>query len=418
MSRMIGQVKIKAGNIIAYVMFVLYVQVAALSYAEGTSQIEQDDSFNAAQEMRTSRSDTSIIVASAYPRGVYDQLAQGICRIVNHVRTSTKLKCYTQSSSGSIQNLKEVQSNSLMFGLTQAELLKDAFNGAGAFAKLGAEHKLRFIASLHDEALTIVVRGNGKIKTLDDLVNKTVNLGSENSGLNSIMQSIMSLKGWDKKTFAEVVDLAPLDQASALCKGAIDVMITVEGMPSPSVIAASKMCEIAIIPLEPSIAKKLSQMNYEFHSIEIPGGQYLGVANTVPTIATKAILITNDNTSEDVVYTIVKVLFESINYIKQINPALANLNEDSMYQSSNTIPRHAGAEKYFQERGFKDKKAAVPVKADPSSSTATAPSTATNEAGGPLPAANNNDIVPSAPSVPSVPNAPSIPSAPSASNKL
>jgi TRAP-type uncharacterized transport system substrate-binding protein len=56
--------------------------------------------------------------------------------------------------------------------------------------------------------------------------------------------------------------------------------------------------------------------------------------------------------SEKVVYTVVKAVFDNLSDFKKLHPAFAGLDEKEMTSFGLSAPLHAGAQKYYKERGF------------------------------------------------------------------
>ena len=52
------------------------------------------------------------------------------------------------------------------------------------------------------------------------------------------------------------------------------------------------------------------------------------------------------------VYTVVKAVFDNFADFKKLHPAFRNLQEDQMISDGLSAPLHAGAVKYYKERGW------------------------------------------------------------------
>ncbi len=48
----------------------------------------------------------------------------------------------------------------------------------------------------------------------------------------------------------------------------------------------------------------------------------------------------------------VKAVFDNIDRFRGLHPAFANLQEEDMISGGLSAPLHAGAEKYYRERGW------------------------------------------------------------------
>ena len=71
----------------------------------------------------------------------------------------------------------------------------------------------------------------------------------------------------------------------------------------------------------------------------------------IPTIGVKAILFSRADTDEQVVYNMVKEVFENFDLFKQQHPAFANLTPEKL-STGLIVPLHPGAERYFKEAGL------------------------------------------------------------------
>ena len=84
----------------------------------------------------------------------------------------------------------------------------------------------------------------------------------------------------------------------------------------------------------------------------IPAGTYKGVDENVETYAVTATVVTSANASEQMVYDTVKTVFENLDELKGTHAAFRGLEPKAMLKGL-TAPLHAGAEKYYKERGWK-----------------------------------------------------------------
>ena len=72
----------------------------------------------------------------------------------------------------------------------------------------------------------------------------------------------------------------------------------------------------------------------------------------VQTFGVGATFVSSADVPEEVVYTVVKAVFENFDSFKKLHPAFANLTEQEMIADSLSAPLHDGAAKYYKERGW------------------------------------------------------------------
>lgn len=282
--------------------------------------------------------------------GVYYPAGGAICRMVNRGKKSHGIRCSVESTGGSIANLNAIRSGTIEFGIVQSDWEYHAYNGTGFFADQPPFKELRSVLSLYNETFTIAVTEKSKIKKLDDILGKKVNFGPEGSGMYATMQVLMSVKGWNKSDFAAVTYLQPSEQPRALCEGKIDVLIYAAGNPNGVLQEATQICKTKIISIDKETIDKLVG-DYSFYSAAtIPGGVYANNPNDVNTFGVKAVLVTSQKISSDVVYNLTKAVFENFDNFKTLHPVFSSIKSKSdLIVKDNISPTHEGTLKYLKE---------------------------------------------------------------------
>ena len=65
-----------------------------------------------------------------------------------------------------------------------------------------------------------------------------------------------------------------------------------------------------------------------------------------------ATFVSSAKVPEDVIYNVVKAVFENFDDFKKLHPAFANLKQEEMIKDGLSAPLHAGAAKYYKEAGL------------------------------------------------------------------
>ncbi len=302
--------------------------------------------------------------------GVYYPAGGAICRLFNGMKEENrqrKVRCTVESTGGSVDNILALRArsnkknslddeNRIDVAIVQSDWQYNAYNGTGPeeFKQAGPFKDLRSLFSLHTEAFTLVVRADSKIKTLNDLQGKKVNIGNMGSGNRATMEVVMAIKGWTKNNFKEAVELKGSDQPQALCDGTIDAMVYSAGHPNGAVQEAATSCNVRIVTIDDPQIDKLVKENSYYAYTTIPGGMYAGNPNDIKTFGVKATVVTSVDLDEDLAYSIVKSVFSPKNFknFKTLHPVFVNLDRKSLVKEGNTAPLHPGAVRYFKEVGL------------------------------------------------------------------
>ena len=284
--------------------------------------------------------------------GVYYAAGSAVAKMHNRKLQEYNLRLIAEASEGSISNIDDVENGLAEFGIAQSNALY--------FAKSGEEYwqgeplkNLRSVLGLYTEAFTIVAAVDAGINSLEDLSGKSVNIGELGSTDNLQARAVLNAVNLDLNTV--VVNEKPTYEASELLQqGKIDAYFYTVGHPNLSIKEASSGDRKIMIvdPGQKFVDTLASKKEFLVDRI-IPIDYYTELANKEPvrTLGLKAILFCNAATDEEVVYHMVKEVFENFELFKKQHPAFANLTPEKL--SSNLIvPLHPGAERYFKEAGL------------------------------------------------------------------
>ena len=70
------------------------------------------------------------------------------------------------------------------------------------------------------------------------------------------------------------------------------------------------------------------------------------------TFGVGATFVSSSDVPENVVYVVVKAVFENLDQMKKLHPAFKHLKAENMIKDSLSAPLHAGAIKYYKEKGW------------------------------------------------------------------
>ena len=284
--------------------------------------------------------------------GVYYPTGGAICRLVNKNRKEHGIRCSAESTGGSVYNINTVRAGELEFGVAQSDWQFHAYNGTSKFEEQGKFENLRAVFSVHPEPFTLLTRGDTGIGKFEDLKGKKVNVGNPGSGQRATMEVVMESYGITMGDLALAAELKGAEMAQALCDGKIDAMIYTVGHPAAAITEATNTCDVKLVSVDGDPVKKLVDDNDYYRMATVPGGMYKGNDADVVTFGVGATFITSADVPEEVVYTVVKAVFDNFEDFKKLHPAFANLKEEEMISDGLSAPLHPGAEKYYKERGW------------------------------------------------------------------
>ncbi|MCP3899274.1 MAG: TAXI family TRAP transporter solute-binding subunit [Desulfobacteraceae bacterium] len=295
---------------------------------------------------------TFVTIGTGGVTGVYYPTGGAIARLVNKGRKVHNIRCSVESTGGSVYNLNAIAAGELDMGVAQSDWQYHAYNGTSKFAKKGPNKNLRAVFSVHPEPFTVVARKDSGIKDFMDLKGKRVNIGNPGSGQRGTMEVVMNALGWTKGDFKLASELKSAEQSKALCDNKIDAIVFTVGHPSGSIKEAATSCDSVMVNVTGSAIDKLVKANDYYRTASIPGGMYRGNPNDATTFGVGATFVSSTNTSEKIIYEVVKAVFENFDQFKKLHPAFANLKKEEMIKDGLSAPLHDGAKKYYKEAGL------------------------------------------------------------------
>jgi len=295
---------------------------------------------------------TFVTIGTGGVTGVYYPTGGAICRLVNKKRKEHGIRCSTESTGGSVFNLNTIRAGDLDMGVAQSDWQYHAYHGSSKFKDKGANRELRAIFSVHPEPFTVVARADSGIRNFGDLKGKRVNVGNPGSGQRGTMEVLMKALGWKMSDFELASELKSSEQSMALCDNKIDAMVFTVGHPSGSITEATTSCDSVLVNVTGSAVDKLVTENDFYRTATIPGGMYNGNPNDIKTFGVGATFVTSTRTPANVIYQVVKAVFENFDTFRKYHPAFRILDKRQMIKDGLSAPLHAGAVKYYKEAGL------------------------------------------------------------------
>ena len=284
--------------------------------------------------------------------GVYYPTGGSICRLVNKGRKEHGIRCSVESTAGSTYNLATIAAGELDMGVCQSDWQYHAWHGTSRFKDKGPNRDLRAVFSVHPEPFTVVARADSGIKEFKDLKGKRVNIGNPGSGQRGTMEVVMNALGWTKADFKLASELKSAEQGKALCDNKIDAFVFTIGHPSGSIKEPTTSCDCVLVPVTgPKIDKLVKEAPY-YRTATIPGGMYRGTDTDTKTFGVGATFVSSTDVPEEVIYNVVKAVFENFDQFKKLHPAFKVLKKEEMIKDGLSAPLHKGAVKYYKEAGL------------------------------------------------------------------
>lgn len=279
----------------------------------------------------------------SHPAGVARCEEAGLCGPVGLIAAA-------RASEGSIANVRAVNEGRVTSGLAQADIAAAAAEGTGAFKDSGKAENLRAIAALFPETVHIVVFSDSGIEAIKDLRGKRVSIDAAGSGTNATARLILTaFKLTDKRVKFSFENAER--SLEMMQKGELDAFFFVGGAPLGVVEELAAQGKIRLLSVQgPEIDKLITKAPY-LTKADIPEGTYQNMA-AVPTLEVRAIWLVNAQVPDELVYEIVRALFNpgNRNLLDSGHPK-GKLIRLETARDGLPVPLHPGAQRFYDEQG-------------------------------------------------------------------
>ena len=157
--------------------------------------------------------------------------------------------------------------------------------------------------------------------------------------------------GWSRDDLKLASELKSAETGQALCDDKIDAYFWLVGHPSALTQETLSSCDAVLVNATGEAIERLVNENSYYRTATIPAGMYNNETD-IKTFGVGATFVTSADVPDNVVYTVVKAVFDNFDDFKKLHPAFGNLTEAEMIEDSLSAPLHPGAERYYKERGW------------------------------------------------------------------
>lgn len=256
------------------------------------------------------------------------------------------------STAGGAENMALLGEKILDFGQTTTTDWYPAINGIGRYKGKPVAAAQMFSYTIWQ--CTPMVRADSSIKTMADLKGKRVMPATAGGATNGMWQTLFDVAGlkdeveWTYGSWKESYD--------ALASGAVDCIpsLLTAGDPSGILQRLEATHKVRVLPVDAELIKKAQAKNPGVMSAEVSPSTWKSLSEPTEMVSFGGVLATRPDVPEEVAYTVTKAIFENAEFVrKRGGVRLKNISpEFAMKYLMPAYPVHAGAAKYFKEKGI------------------------------------------------------------------
>lgn len=290
---------------------------------------------------------STLNMATGGTSGTYYGFAGVVANVLNEAVGDT-LNITVEATGASGANIDLIDTGADQLAIVQNDVMYYASTATDMCEGKDPMDSFSAVMSCYPEYVQIIANKN--ITSIEDLKGKKVSVGDAGSGVEFNARQILAAYGIDIDNDIEKNNQGFADSADSLKNGTIDAAFVVAGYPTTAVSELASTYSFNVLPIDQEHADALMN-EYGFYTYGvIPGNTYKCVAEDVPAVAVMATIIARNDVEEDVIYTLVKGIFDNQDAITEGHAKGAELSVETAV-SGIEIPFHPGAIKYFTEVG-------------------------------------------------------------------
>lgn len=289
-------------------------------------------------------------IATGGTGGTYYPLGGAIASILNE--SDIGVQATAQATGASVENVSLVSDGEAEIGFVQNDVVYYAVHGIETFEGKDKVENIAGIATLYPEVVQIIATKESGITSVSDLAGKRVAVGAPGSGTEVNARQILAEYDLVYADLAKADYLSFNEATDNMKNKQIDASFITGAIPTAAVAELAQTTEIVVINVDADKIKSLAEKYPFYTQVSVPAGSYKGQEVDVISPAVMAMLIVPKNMDEELVYNIVKNMFEKRQIIVETHKRGEDITLETALDGM-SIDLHPGAKKYYDEKGIK-----------------------------------------------------------------
>ena len=284
-----------------------------------------------------------LTIATASPGGTYHVYGAGLALILTR---DLGLPVVMRPTEGPAENIALMEAGEARLGFVTVGVALQAWNATGVWAGKAPARSLRAIFPMYDTPFQLLVLQDSNMRSVADMAGKRIGVGPRGGTSATYFPDIFNVL----KISADFVYGDWADLASKVHARSIDVLAVAAGVPFPSFIELEFKDKVRYIALSPEQLAALRLAMPELTPSRVPAGTYPSLLRHYQTIGLYNFAVAHADLPNDLVYNIVRVVFEKHEEMLEVHAAAAATVPANLERNT-FLPLHPGAIRYYRQIG-------------------------------------------------------------------
>jgi TRAP transporter TAXI family solute receptor len=286
----------------------------------------------------------SLTLGTASPGGVYYVYGDALAKILTE---KLGIDVNPLPNQGTVHNVMLVESGGAQVGMITMGVGLEAWNGTGDWTKGKKFRQMRALFPMYDTPFQPVALRRSGITTFAQLDKKRIGIGPRAGTSGTYVPAIVKVLGIS----AEIINGPHKEMGTEILAGRLDAYVSMLGAPTPTLKQVEASEPITFISLSPEQIEAVRKAMPEFSISKIPAGTYRSLDNDYATLGVYNFGIGRADLPDDLVYQLVKAVFENQPRLVKAHPAATETLPQNADKNT-FLPFHPGAVRYYREIGI------------------------------------------------------------------
>jgi len=285
---------------------------------------------------------------TAPPGGAFFVVGSALAEVVNEAGVAQRFSVTAEATSGSQENIRRLATGELDFALSNAAVTYFAGRGTEGWDRA---YPVRSVMTLAPNVALFVTPADSGIESIDDLRGKRVTVGPAGAGFEYFVAPLLAAHGVNYDDFSPL-NATQQGAVDMLTDGSSDAAFLGGAVPTASITQASASMDIRFLPFGDAAKQQLVDDFLFFRPATIPSETYRNQAEPFEGLDVGSMhLIASADASDDLVYTVTRLLYENRERVVEKHAAGRAINSSNVIRDTGT-EFHPGAIRFYQEIGI------------------------------------------------------------------
>ena len=284
-----------------------------------------------------------LTIATASPGGTYHVYGEGLAKILTR---NLDLPVTMRPTDGPTQNIELLEAGEAKLGFVTTGIALQAWSATGIWAGKKPARSMRAMFPMYDTPFQLLVFQESNMRSVGDMAGKRIGVGPRGGTSATYFPEIFkTLDVTATFVFGEWSDLAAQMNART-----IDVLAVGAGVPFPSFIELEVKNRVRYVAFSRDNIDDLKRAMPELNPSRVPAGTYPSLLRDYQTLGLFNFAVAHADLPADLVYNIVRVVFEKHEEMMEVHASAAATVPANMARNE-FLPLHPGAIRYYRQIG-------------------------------------------------------------------